>query len=161
MANLIFRFVYHSIHTRFPPPTDPSNLQNSASSSLLSPPTSTRRRGSSVMFNEFVILHTPPTIPEPQNDKNALSVEKMTQTGEGIWQVSGIFMTIKKLMIDLLRFVDRAEVWLGLESFKRIDLGWIQILVCWLEKQKIFFKKIISWFFKNINNKISDKKFQF
>jgi hypothetical protein len=58
---------------------------------LLSPPTSTRRRGSSVMFNEFVILHTPPAIPEPQNDKNALSVEKMTQTGEGIWQVSGIF----------------------------------------------------------------------
>jgi hypothetical protein len=43
------------------------------------------------MFNEFVILHTPPTIPEPQSDKNALSVEKMTQTGDGIWQVSGIF----------------------------------------------------------------------
>lgn len=43
------------------------------------------------MFNEFVILHTPNTIPEPQNDKNALSVEKMTQTGEGIWQVSRIF----------------------------------------------------------------------
>ncbi|XP_070508041.1 voltage-dependent T-type calcium channel subunit alpha-1G isoform X8 [Chironomus tepperi] len=61
---------------------------NSASSSLLSPPTSTRRRGSSVMFNEFVILHTPPKI-EPQNDKNTLSVEKMTQTGEGgIWQVN-------------------------------------------------------------------------
>lgn len=40
------------------------------------------------MFNEFVILHTPPKI-EPQNDKNTLSVEKMTQTGEGgIWQVS-------------------------------------------------------------------------
>lgn len=47
------------------------------------------------MFNEFVILHTPPTIPEPQPDKNALSVEKMTQTGgEGIWQVSGIFISI-------------------------------------------------------------------
>lgn len=86
MANLIFRFAYHSIRTL---------LQNSASSSLLSPPTSTRRRGSSVMFNEFVILHTPPTIPEPQNDKNALSVEKMTQTGEGIWQVSGIFISIE------------------------------------------------------------------
>jgi len=40
------------------------------------------------MFNEFVILHTPPKI-EPQNDKNTLSVEKMTQTAEGgIWQVS-------------------------------------------------------------------------
>ncbi|CRK92625.1 CLUMA_CG006168, isoform A [Clunio marinus] len=67
---------------------DNDYVNNSASSSLLSPPTSTRRRGSSVMFNEFVILHTPPTIPEPQNDKNALSVEKMTQTGEGIWQVN-------------------------------------------------------------------------
>lgn len=60
----------------------------SASSSLLSPPTSTRRRGSSVMFNEYVILHTPPAIPEPQPDKNAFSLEKMTQTGDGtIWQV--------------------------------------------------------------------------
>lgn len=68
--------------------------QNSASSSLLSPPTSTRRRGSSVMFNEFVILHTPPKIEPPQNDKNTLSAEKMTQTGDtgtGIWQVSILF----------------------------------------------------------------------
>jgi hypothetical protein len=40
------------------------------------------------MFNEFVILHTPPTIPEPQNERNILTVEKMTQTSEGIWQVS-------------------------------------------------------------------------
>lgn len=42
------------------------------------------------MFNEFVILHTPPTIPEPQNgnERNVLTVEKMTQTSEGIWQVS-------------------------------------------------------------------------
>lgn len=40
------------------------------------------------MFNEYVILHTPPTIPEPQSDKNAFSMEKMTQTGDGtIWQV--------------------------------------------------------------------------
>jgi len=70
------------------------SLQNSASSSLLSPPTSTRRRGSSVMFNEFVILHTPPSIPEPQSDKNALSVEKMTQTSDGIWQVSSNLWTL-------------------------------------------------------------------
>ena len=41
------------------------------------------------MFNEYVILHTPPNIPEPQPDKNAFSLEKMTQTGDGIWQVSG------------------------------------------------------------------------
>jgi hypothetical protein len=40
------------------------------------------------MFNEFVILHTPPKIEPPPNDKNTLSAEKMTQTGEGIWQVS-------------------------------------------------------------------------
>lgn len=40
------------------------------------------------MFNEFVILHTPPAIPEPQNERNVLTVEKMTQTSEGIWQVS-------------------------------------------------------------------------
>lgn len=40
------------------------------------------------MFNEFVILHTPPKIEPPPSDKNTLSAEKMTQTGEGIWQVS-------------------------------------------------------------------------
>lgn len=44
------------------------------------------------MFNEYVILHTPPTIPEPQADKNAFSLEKMTQTGDGIWQVSGYYV---------------------------------------------------------------------
>lgn len=44
------------------------------------------------MFNEFVILHTPPKIEPPLNDKNTLSVEKMTQTGEGIWQVSIIVL---------------------------------------------------------------------
>lgn len=41
------------------------------------------------MFSEYVILHTPPhTTAEPQNDRNVLSMEKMTQTSEGIWQVS-------------------------------------------------------------------------
>lgn len=40
------------------------------------------------MFNEYVILHTPPTMPEPTPDKNICSSEKMTQTGDGsIWQV--------------------------------------------------------------------------
>lgn len=45
------------------------------------------------MFNEYVILHTPPTIPEPTPDKNVCSSEKMTQTGDGsIWQVILIFV---------------------------------------------------------------------
>jgi voltage-dependent calcium channel T type alpha-1G len=66
------------------------DFQNTAGSvGLLSPPTSQRRRGSSVMFNEYVILHTPPTIPEPNNDINSFSLEKMTQAGDGsIWQVN-------------------------------------------------------------------------
>ncbi|XP_053680471.1 voltage-dependent T-type calcium channel subunit alpha-1G [Anopheles nili] len=56
--------------------------------SLLSPPSAGRRR-SSVMFNEYVVLHTPPTITEPPQDKNVYCVEKMTQAGDGsIWQVN-------------------------------------------------------------------------
>lgn len=43
------------------------------------------------MFSEYVILHTPPhTTGESQADKNVVSVEKMTQTSEGIWQVSDL-----------------------------------------------------------------------
>ncbi|XP_049285506.1 voltage-dependent T-type calcium channel subunit alpha-1G isoform X3 [Anopheles funestus] len=56
--------------------------------SLLSPPSAGRRR-SSVMFNEYVVLHTPPTITEPPQDKNVYCLEKMTQAGDGsIWQVN-------------------------------------------------------------------------
>ena len=61
------------------------------------------------MFNEFVILHSPPAIPEPQNDKNALSVEKMTQTGEGIWQVSGFF----SVSTSIFFYADRKLGWKG------------------------------------------------
>jgi voltage-dependent calcium channel T type alpha-1G len=62
---------------------------NTAPVGLLSPPTSTRRRGSSVMFNEYVILHAPPAIPDPNVDQNSFSMEKMTQAGDGsVWQVS-------------------------------------------------------------------------
>lgn len=40
------------------------------------------------MFNEYVIHHTPPTIPAPTTDKNVYCLEKMTQTSDsGIWQV--------------------------------------------------------------------------
>lgn len=55
----------------------------------LSPPSSTRRR-SSVMFNEYVILHTPPTINDAQaNNKNVCLSEKTTQTSDGnIWKVN-------------------------------------------------------------------------
>lgn len=39
------------------------------------------------MFNEYVILHTPPANHQT-NDKNICSAEKTTQTGDGnIWQV--------------------------------------------------------------------------
>ncbi|XP_055913399.1 voltage-dependent T-type calcium channel subunit alpha-1I isoform X3 [Eupeodes corollae] len=63
-------------------------INHPCTSGFLSPPSSARRR-SSVMFNEFVILHTPPSIPEPTQDKNVCSSEKMTQTGDGtIWQVN-------------------------------------------------------------------------
>lgn len=40
------------------------------------------------MFNEYVILHTPPNISEAQTNKNISQVEKTTQTGDGnIWKV--------------------------------------------------------------------------
>lgn len=64
-------------------------LQQSANGSTeyLSPPSSARRR-SSVMFNEYVILHTPPNLSEGQSNKNISQVEKTTQTGDGnIWKV--------------------------------------------------------------------------
>lgn len=131
--NLIFLFVCHSIHTRLA-------LQNSASSSLLSPPTSTRRRGSSVMFNEFVILHTPPTIPEPQNDKNALSVEKMTQTGEGIWQVSGIFISIK------LRMAKNSWTEMSFFSFLKACESLVEIIE-WQKINKMMFCRWIHKFY--------------
>ncbi|GAB0089753.1 Voltage-dependent T-type calcium channel subunit alpha [Sergentomyia squamirostris] len=61
-------------------------LSERSNSGFLSPPTSTRRR-SSVMFNEYVILHTPPTLPDATVEKNVS--EKMTQAGDGsIWQVN-------------------------------------------------------------------------
>ncbi|XP_035773976.1 voltage-dependent T-type calcium channel subunit alpha-1G-like isoform X5 [Anopheles albimanus] len=67
---------------------DQSNGQDHCMPSLLSPPSAGRRR-SSVMFNEYVVLHTPPTITEPAQDKNVYCVEKMTQAGDGsIWQVN-------------------------------------------------------------------------
>ncbi|XP_055678127.1 voltage-dependent T-type calcium channel subunit alpha-1G isoform X3 [Lutzomyia longipalpis] len=61
-------------------------LSERSNSGFLSPPISTRRR-SSVMFNEYVILHTPPTVPDANVEKNVS--EKMTQAGDGsIWQVN-------------------------------------------------------------------------
>ncbi|XP_062714387.1 voltage-dependent T-type calcium channel subunit alpha-1G isoform X3 [Aedes albopictus] len=66
----------------------PNSENNQSSSNSLSPTSSGRRR-SSVMFNEYVIHHTPPTIPAPTTDKNVYCLEKMTQTSDsGIWQVS-------------------------------------------------------------------------
>ncbi|XP_037808576.1 voltage-dependent T-type calcium channel subunit alpha-1G isoform X5 [Lucilia sericata] len=59
-------------------------------SGFLSPPTSASRRPS-VMFNEYVLLHTPPALKEPQSsvEKTVCSSEKMTQAGDGsIWQVN-------------------------------------------------------------------------
>lgn len=52
------------------------------------------------MFNEYVLLHTPPALKEPQSsvEKTVCSSEKMTQAGDGsIWQVSlklGDFLNI-------------------------------------------------------------------
>lgn len=65
-----------------------TNAKSASAISLLSPPTSANRRRSSVMFNDYVILHTPPSMPEPSPDRNPFSLEKMTQAGDGsIWQV--------------------------------------------------------------------------
>lgn len=62
-------------------------FQNPCTSGFLSSPTTARRR-SAVMFNEYVILHTPPAN-QHQTDKNIFSAEKMTQTSDNsIWQVS-------------------------------------------------------------------------
>ncbi|XP_055388606.1 uncharacterized protein LOC129617143 isoform X3 [Condylostylus longicornis] len=77
-----------TILLKIPSGSDTEKFINPCTSGFLSPPTSARRR-SSVMFNEYVILHTPPTIPEPTPDKNVCSSEKMTQAGDGsIWQVN-------------------------------------------------------------------------
>ncbi|XP_018796930.1 PREDICTED: voltage-dependent T-type calcium channel subunit alpha-1G-like, partial [Bactrocera latifrons] len=73
---------------------------NPCTSGFLSPPTSASRRPS-VMFNEYVLLHTPPAISEPltipsttttnvaEKSGTVCSSEKMTQAGDGsIWQVN-------------------------------------------------------------------------
>lgn len=75
-----------SILLKFPNMVD--SEQSPCNSGFLNAPQIIRRR-SSVAFNEYVILHTPPTIQEDQNEKKSInSVEKMTQTGDGsIWQV--------------------------------------------------------------------------
>lgn len=66
-----------------------NKFQNPCSSTYLNAcnsPTASRRR-SAVMFNEYVILHTPPANHQA-NDKNICSAEKTTQAGDGnIWQV--------------------------------------------------------------------------
>lgn len=62
-----------------------------AGSGFLSPPMSANRRRSSVMFNEYVILHTPqpPNADGVPDSRLARCSEKMTQTSDGnIWQVS-------------------------------------------------------------------------
>uniref|UniRef100_A0A1A9VSZ8 Ion transport domain-containing protein n=1 Tax=Glossina austeni TaxID=7395 RepID=A0A1A9VSZ8_GLOAU len=59
-------------------------------SGFLSPPSATSRRPS-VMFNEYVLLHTPPALKEAATatEKTVSSSEKMTQAGDGsIWQVN-------------------------------------------------------------------------
>ncbi|XP_037914604.1 voltage-dependent T-type calcium channel subunit alpha-1G isoform X4 [Hermetia illucens] len=77
-----------TILLKIPTGSESEQLINPCNSGFLSPPTSARRR-SSVMFNDYVILHTPPPIPEPTTDKNVCSSEKMTQAGDGsIWQVN-------------------------------------------------------------------------
>ncbi|XP_065366192.1 voltage-dependent T-type calcium channel subunit alpha-1G isoform X2 [Calliphora vicina] len=65
-------------------------ITHPCTSGFLSPPTSASRRPS-VMFNEYVLLHTPPALKEPQSsvEKTVCSSEKMTQAGDGsIWQVN-------------------------------------------------------------------------
>lgn len=87
-------FYVFSFTPTFPPQSNP------CTSGFLSPPTSASRRPS-VMFNEYVLLHTPPAISEPltipsttttnvaQKSGTVCSSEKMTQAGDGsIWQVS-------------------------------------------------------------------------
>ncbi|XP_053687605.1 voltage-dependent T-type calcium channel subunit alpha-1G [Sabethes cyaneus] len=65
------------------------NGENNQNVSNTFSPLSAGRRRSSVMFNECVVHHMPPTIPEPTADKNVYCLEKMTQTSDsGIWQVN-------------------------------------------------------------------------
>ncbi|XP_037028717.1 voltage-dependent T-type calcium channel subunit alpha-1G isoform X5 [Bradysia coprophila] len=75
---------------RLPSTNESEQLINPCSSNYLNTcnsPTAARRR-SAVMFNEYVILHTPPANHQA-NDKNICSAEKTTQTGDGnIWQVN-------------------------------------------------------------------------
>ncbi|XP_055525696.1 voltage-dependent T-type calcium channel subunit alpha-1G isoform X2 [Wyeomyia smithii] len=66
----------------------PNGENNQSVANIISPLSAGRRR-SSVMFNECVVHHMPPTIPEPTADKNVYCLEKMTQTSDaGIWQVN-------------------------------------------------------------------------
>ncbi|XP_054728206.1 uncharacterized protein LOC129237458 [Anastrepha obliqua] len=90
-----------TILLKFPSNVDSEQLiSNPCTSGFLSPPTSASRRPS-VMFNEYVLLHTPPAISEALTvagttttanvaEKGAVcSSEKMTQAGDGsIWQVN-------------------------------------------------------------------------
>lgn len=49
------------------------------------------------MFNEYVILHTPPNVSEAQTNKNISQVEKTTQAGDGnIWKVNTMKRRKKK-----------------------------------------------------------------
>lgn len=69
------------------------------SGEYLSPPSSARRR-SSVMFNEYVILHTPPNVSEAQTNKNISQVEKTTQAGDGnIWKVKTVILSVPLLKL--------------------------------------------------------------
>ncbi|XP_054086828.1 uncharacterized protein LOC105219445 [Zeugodacus cucurbitae] len=90
-----------TILLKFPSNADSEQLiSNPCTSGFLSPPTSASRRPS-VMFNEYVLLHTPPAISEPltipsttttnvaEKSGGVCSSEKMTQAGDGsIWQVN-------------------------------------------------------------------------
>ncbi|XP_075158330.1 ca[2+]-channel protein alpha[[1]] subunit T [Haematobia irritans] len=65
-------------------------ITHPCTSGFLSPPTAGSRRPS-VMFNEYVLLHTPPALKEAPatTEKSVCSSEKMTQAGDGsIWQVN-------------------------------------------------------------------------
>ncbi|XP_073835164.1 ca[2+]-channel protein alpha[[1]] subunit T isoform X6 [Musca autumnalis] len=66
-------------------------ITHPCTSGFLSPPTAGSRRPS-VMFNEYVLLHTPPALKEAApatTEKSVCSSEKMTQAGDGsIWQVN-------------------------------------------------------------------------
>lgn len=91
LSPFLLFFFFFSCHNKINGFIKHEQQCTNGSGEYLSPPSSARRRSSSVMFNEYVILHKPPNVSEAQTNKNISQVEKTTQAGDGnIWKVNAI-----------------------------------------------------------------------